>query len=93
MAKLVKKISKKAGLPPGTLVHIGEEQKDKVKLRLIDYNEDHFGRKSFTRFSRASPTRTRRPSPGWTLSVFTRWTSSALWGSSTTSTPCCSKTS
>ena len=41
MAKLVKKISKKAGLPPGTLVHIGEDQKEKVKLRLIDYNEDH----------------------------------------------------
>jgi magnesium transporter len=42
MAKLVKKISKKAGLPPGTLVHIGEDQKEKVKLRLIDYTEDHF---------------------------------------------------
>jgi magnesium transporter len=41
MAKLVKRISKKAGLPPGTLVHIGEDQKEKVKLRLIDYNEDH----------------------------------------------------
>lgn len=45
MAKLVKKISKKAGLPPGTLVHIGEEQKEKVKLRLIDFNEDHFEEK------------------------------------------------
>ncbi|MCU0594162.1 MAG: magnesium/cobalt transporter CorA [Desulfobacterota bacterium] len=39
MAKLVKKISKKAGLPPGTLVHIGEDQKERVKLRLIDYTE------------------------------------------------------
>jgi magnesium transporter len=45
MARLVKKISKKAGLPPGTLVHIGEEQKEKVKLKLVDYNEDHFEEK------------------------------------------------
>jgi magnesium transporter len=45
MARLVKKISKKAGLPPGTLVHIGEDQAEKVKLRLIDYNEDHFEEK------------------------------------------------
>jgi magnesium transporter len=45
MARLVKKISKKAGLPPGTLVHIGEDQTEKVKLRLIDYNDDHFEEK------------------------------------------------
>src|SRR4030065_2744064 len=46
MARLVKKIQKKAGLPPGTLVHIGEDQKEKVKLSLIDYNEDHFEEKT-----------------------------------------------
>ena len=45
MAKLVKKISKKAGLPPGTLVHVGEDQKEKVKLRLIDFTEDQFEEK------------------------------------------------
>jgi magnesium transporter len=45
MAKLVKRISKKAGLPPGTLVHIGEDQKEKVKLRLIDYTEANFEEK------------------------------------------------
>jgi len=45
MAKLVKKISKKAGLPPGTLVHVGEDQKEKVQLRLIDFTEDQFEEK------------------------------------------------
>jgi len=45
MARLVKKISKKAGLPPGTLVHVGEDQKEKVTLRLVDYNADHFEEK------------------------------------------------
>jgi magnesium transporter len=31
--------SKKSGLPPGTIVHIGEEKTDRVKILLIRYNE------------------------------------------------------
>ena len=31
--------SKKSGLPPGTLVHIGEEKTDQVKISLMRYNE------------------------------------------------------
>jgi magnesium transporter len=31
--------SKKSGLPPGTLVHIGEEKTDQVRITLIRYNE------------------------------------------------------
>jgi magnesium transporter len=31
--------SKKSGLPPGTLVHIGEEKTDHVRITLIRYNE------------------------------------------------------
>ena len=31
--------SKKSGLPPGTLVHIGEERTDQAKISLIRYNE------------------------------------------------------
>ena len=42
MAKLIKKRSKKAGLPPGTLVHIGEKRAGKPKLTLIDYDEADF---------------------------------------------------
>ena len=42
MMRFMKKISKKAGLPPGTLVHIGEKKAEKVKIRLIDYDEEHF---------------------------------------------------
>jgi len=33
MAKLMKKRSRKAGLPPGTLVHIGEKKTGEVKFR------------------------------------------------------------
>jgi magnesium transporter len=42
MAKLIKKRSKKAGLPPGTLVHIGEKKSGEPKMTLIDYDEAHF---------------------------------------------------
>jgi magnesium transporter len=42
MAKLIKKRSRKAGLPPGTLVHIGEKKTGEVKIALIDYDEAKF---------------------------------------------------
>lgn len=40
MNKIIKKRSQKAGLPPGSLVHIGEQPLSKIKLSLIEYNED-----------------------------------------------------
>ena len=39
MAKLIKKRSRKAGLPPGTLVHIGEERGEESKVTVFDYDE------------------------------------------------------
>jgi magnesium transporter len=42
MAKLIKKRSRKAGLAPGTLVHIGEKKTGEVKISLIDYDEANF---------------------------------------------------
>jgi magnesium transporter len=42
MAKLVKKRSKKAGLPPGTLVHIGEKKVEEPKITIFDYDDQHF---------------------------------------------------
>jgi magnesium transporter len=45
MPKLTKKRSKKAGLPPGTLVHIGEKKAEELKITLIDYDEVHFQEK------------------------------------------------
>jgi magnesium transporter len=43
-----KKISKKAGLPPGTLIHVGEKKLDKIKISLIDYNEQGFEEKELS---------------------------------------------
>jgi len=42
MARLVKQRSKKAGLPPGTLIHIGAQKTGEPKITIIDYDETHF---------------------------------------------------
>jgi magnesium transporter len=42
MPRVIKKRSKKAGLPPGTLVHIGERKTKKVRITVIDYDETQF---------------------------------------------------
>lgn len=34
--------SKKAGLPPGTLIHIGKKRANKVQISVIDYTENTF---------------------------------------------------
>lgn len=36
----LKKASRKAGLPPGTLVHIGEKRTEKVKISVLDYDAE-----------------------------------------------------
>ncbi|HLB72327.1 MAG: magnesium/cobalt transporter CorA [Candidatus Methanoperedens sp.] len=41
MFRETKKRSKKSGLPPGTLVHIGEKKIEKTRITLIDYDESH----------------------------------------------------
>jgi len=45
MLRLIKKRSEKAGLPPGSLVHIGEKKAEEVKITIIDYDEIHFQEK------------------------------------------------
>jgi len=37
-----KKMSRKAALPPGTLVHIGEKRAEKVKITVVDYDKTEF---------------------------------------------------
>jgi magnesium transporter len=45
MPRFVKKRLKKVGLPPGTLVHIGEKKTEKVRITIIDYDETNFEEK------------------------------------------------
>jgi len=42
MRLFTKKVIKKAGLAPGTLVHGGERKVANIRIRLIDYYEDRF---------------------------------------------------
>jgi magnesium transporter len=42
MTRLAKKMSKKAGLPPGTLVHVGVKTGEPVNITLMDYTEGEF---------------------------------------------------
>ncbi len=42
MPKLIKKRSKKAGLPPGTLIHIGEKKVEEPKITIFDYDDQHY---------------------------------------------------
>jgi len=45
MLRFIKRISKKVGLPPGTLVHIGEKKTEKARITIIDYDEVQFQEK------------------------------------------------
>ncbi len=42
MLKSLRRRSKKAGLPPGTPVHVGEKKSEEVKITIIDYDKDNF---------------------------------------------------
>ena len=41
MSNIVKKQSKKAGLPPGSLVHVSDVVQEKIKISLMDFNAEH----------------------------------------------------
>lgn len=45
MPKLIKERSKKAGLPPGTLIHIGEKKTGEARINIIDYDGTHLQEK------------------------------------------------
>ena len=43
--RTTKKRSSKAGLPPGTLVYVGEKKVESVRITFIDYDEQNFEEK------------------------------------------------
>ena len=42
MRRLTKKRSTKAGLPPGTLMHIGEKKVEKTRVTVVEYDGENF---------------------------------------------------
>jgi len=57
MLGLIKKTSKKAGLPPGTLVHVGEKKTDYIRIRVMDYSEKHLEEKQLEKIEECFPYR------------------------------------
>jgi magnesium transporter len=49
MSKSNKHKSNKAGLPPGTLIHIGKKKTDKIKMSVIDYNASDYSERTVKR--------------------------------------------
>jgi magnesium transporter len=42
VTKITKKISKKVGLPPGSLVYVGDKEEKGFKLTVVEYNHDTY---------------------------------------------------
>lgn len=42
LSNLFKRYSHKVGLPPETLVYVGDERPEPIQINLIDYNESYF---------------------------------------------------
>ncbi|MDR4508110.1 MAG: magnesium/cobalt transporter CorA [Candidatus Brocadiaceae bacterium] len=55
MFKHIKKRSKKAGSPPGTLIHVGEKKAETVKIYVFDYDEKHCTEKGIHRIEDCFP--------------------------------------
>ena len=55
MSHKTTKRARKAGLSPGTLIHIGEKKTDQVKVTLVDYDESHLEEKVVLRVEECFP--------------------------------------
>jgi magnesium transporter len=64
MAKKAKKRLKKSGLPPGTLVYVGEKQVENVKISYLDYDEQNFQEKQVSNIEECFPFKTT-PTVTW----------------------------
>ena len=64
MRKLIRRSSKKAGLAPGTLVHIGKKRMEKARIRIIDYDEANLQEKEVKKIEECFPLKDE-PSTTW----------------------------
>ncbi len=92
MPGIVKKRSAKAGLPPGSLIYIGEKHRDKAKITLCVYDETHIQEREIQTLEGTLPPR-GGPSPGSTSTVSMKSVSSNRWEALSAFTRSSSKTS
>jgi len=55
--QLIKRRSRKAGLPPGTPMHIGERRSETSQLTVVHYDAGHFEERHYERLEEATPMR------------------------------------
>lgn len=64
MSRFLKKGSKKVGLPPGTLIHVGEKRIEKAKIGIISYNKTQFQEKDVKSIKECFPLKSK-PTITW----------------------------
>lgn len=64
MTRYMKKFSKKAGLPPGTLVHVGDKKIETTRIRIIDYDATNLQEKEVSRIEDCFPFK-EKPTQTW----------------------------
>ena len=76
MKRLTSRHSKKAGLPPGSLVHIGDIIPETLRITLLEYDESRIAEPAIGRHvvSRLGVCRMT-----WMLAIMVGFTSLALW--------------
>lgn len=55
MLQLFKKASEKAGLPPGSPVHVGEIKAEEVKITLVDYDQTNYEEREIENIEESFP--------------------------------------
>ena len=58
-SRLFYRKARKSGLPPGTLIHVGEKKVEKLRLTVLDYDEQHFEEKELESVEACFPYRAK----------------------------------
>jgi len=64
MSLFLKKSSKKAGLPPGTVVFVGERKVEEIRITIIDYDENEYAEREVKDIEECFPYK-ETPSISW----------------------------
>ncbi|MGD8370581.1 MAG: magnesium/cobalt transporter CorA [Syntrophobacterales bacterium] len=64
MSLFLKKSSKKAGLPPGTVVFVGEKKVEEIRITIIDYDENQYDEREIKNIEECFPYKDT-PSISW----------------------------
>ncbi len=64
LPRIIRRRSEKKGLPPGTVVYVGEKKSEEVKIRIMDFNEAHFEEKEVDEVEECFPFRSK-PTVTW----------------------------